>query len=290
MDNPPENLPRPETSPSLANKEPASVPDTDDFAKRSRLFEAETRRRKKFILWPRVSLLSGVGIIALAFCFIGSYFGSNIAVTGLFVTVLALGAVFGVRFISSLLPPTSTTALLVRECNADSIGLLLARLDVHPSQKECELIWQTVIRLLNQITVDELDTLPRDVRARLDRHIITTSEFRSYTTEQFEFSLIWLENLKQIGDVREFYIVKSLMDIDEDGAAYLAIRGAARECLPHIYARIKAQETGKTLLRASSRPPDSGATLLRPAAQANPTAPKELLRPVEPEDEGNDSG
>ena len=185
----------------------------------------------------------------------------------------------------SIRKPSEETLALTNQCGGQAIGPLVDRIVFGAAHQECELIWQAILEQLKRTSLEEAEALTPVVRAALNQRLSDLQYAGKYTLEQIEFCLIWIRFLKDIGDKRDFLKINLVAQSDAPTQFQKTIRVAARQCLSHIKANIKAQEPGKTLLRASTSPPVAPETLLRPAAKSNPTAPNELLRPAENEEE-----
>ena len=83
-----------------------------------------------------------------------------------------------------------------------------------------------------------------------------------------------LEALGKIGDGRAVYTVERLAARGKSSA----IRQAAAQILPILQERQRAENAPGVLLRAANRPGSDVNNLLRPAEEAAPTDPQQLLR------------
>ena len=285
MPDPPENLSRPETNLTPADAEPAGAAIPADFAKRLERFEAETRRREKSFLKRRfvfgLSVLIGLCYLPLLITYT-PLIGPKLL---LFIFALCFTGLISVVLFRRYARPSTATIHLIQESDTPTIALLLKRLDIFPSAQEERLIRQAIREQLKHISPDEANALPPYIRDRLNWRLASAIHAEGYTAENVEFCLVWLKVLEQIGSASDLRSVESLAETRAKSPLHKAVRDAARECLPHVEARIQAQNTSKTLLRASTSPPIAPETLLRPAAKSNPTAPNELLRPAENEEE-----
>ena len=270
---------------------PKSEPDTDDFAKRLEQFEAETRCRRTYSKIGLLAICSGLPFTAMLLIVFVSNFPLAIAMLTLCASLAGGAALLVLCFRAATGAPSDETLRFVAQRNPQAIGSLLMRLSIFPYHKEVELIEQAIIDNLNHISPDEANSLPRDVRERLNRRLINATQVGGCTVADAEFCLAWMRVLAEIGGERDLRGIRFLTETPAHSPLHAAMRKAAFDCLPHIMARIAAQEPGKTLLRASDSPPTAPETLLRPAAKSNPTAPNELLRPAEAEEDagGSDS-
>ena len=104
-----------------------------------------------------------------------------------------------------------------------------------------------------------------------------------HDSERTAFIFAVLKSYEQIGGTEDLPTVERLAQGKGYAKRDSDVRKAAQECLPYLQARSEVQDLRQTLLRASSVSAENSANLLRPAAASSETAPRELLRPAEPE-------
>ena len=264
MDNPPENLSELETNRSLANEEATSVQDADDFAERLKAFQAETRRRREYgsSLRGYISVIIALAIARLYFGFMFGY--TSVTTFVCFIIGAVILFTYVARYRTLVSGPNAVTIRLTENCGPQAISALLTRLHARPSRKEKQLIWQTITSVMQRISSDEAEALPRDIRDRFNRRLHQIAQSNRNTPEQVEFCIAWLKVLQEIGTSRDYRLIKYLSVVWMGSTILYPVREAAQECLLHIEARTAAEQPGKTLLRASASPPAASETLLRP--------------------------
>ena len=289
MDNPPEKSFLPTTTPAPADDEPAGASDAADFKRRLEQFEAETRRRRKYGRRRREAASAGLTLVILCFAIGAAPSYGAAAGAGFLLLGLATVRVLAWAYHDPMSRPSADTMALTKNCNAQAVGPLLSRLRAAPTHKEVQLIWQTIADLLDGMLPDEADALPSAIRVRFNDHLAQAIRATGCTATDVKFCLAWLKVLERIGDSRELRLVKSLSDMGRYSSFYLSVEDAARDCLPHIAARIAAREPGKTLLRASESDGAKPEFLLRSVMPENSAASRELLRPAESDQEAGEA-
>jgi|SRR5579862_7875793 len=160
--------------------------------------------------------------------------------------------------------------------------------DSLPTQTTASMSWEQFIlpqlairQMLPRLTTDEFLALePRD-RQRLYRSLL--GYIYEYPILGGELSrlgagygLELLDIAVRARDKEAIPTVRAL--VYQDTRASRWVREAARDCLPVFEELARQEKVGRTLLRASSAPIDAEGSLLRPAVDASPTDPQELLR------------
>lgn len=93
-------------------------------------------------------------------------------------------------------------------------------------------------------------------------------------------AIVILRALEQIGDIDALPYVERIAEFSSASPRIKKLRETARDILPTLRARIKAELPGRSLLRPADAP-DS--LLLRPAQGSTEAEPQQLLRPAEQE-------
>ena len=287
MNNLTSNLIAPETKLPL-KEEPAKICETATFAQSMQRFSEETRRLHIQTGALGVAALCGTPLGWLLSAFLPVSLHGAAVGFGYLVCGAGFGGFLLTGFYRENYGPSPEFAHLLDECGPPELALLLARLSLRASGAESEMLWRAVIRIVKGLSPDEAARLPADVRGSLNEYLVKVKNEEDIASGHAKFCGAWLEILREIGDARDVAAIKPLTKMSLSDYPHGGIRTAAEQCLPHIEARIAAQEPGRTLLRAATSPQVAPETLLRPVAKANPTAPNQLLRPVETEDDSGE--
>jgi hypothetical protein len=93
-----------------------------------------------------------------------------------------------------------------------------------------------------------------------------------------------LRALEQVGDLAAVPFVRNLANLSDASARTVAVRDAARECLPALLERARFNTDPQVLLRPAEAPGPPDETLLRPVYPGLDADAETLVRPAEPDE------